>query len=129
MRTTSVMRRGSWLALLAGATLLALAGWLAVGRPAQANPATVSIGSVTVVPNGSATIGITLTPGTGETVGALTLDVAYSGAVVTPTACAAPGGVCNTAYAPATVRFALASPGGLTGQVGTITFTAGPSQG
>jgi hypothetical protein len=116
------MRRGSRLALLTGASLLALLAWIAVAGLAHADPADVSVGSASVAPGGSATVGITVSPGAGETVGAASIDVSYS-AEVSPTACT-PVATCNITFGPNTVRLALANPSGLTGEVGTITFQA-----
>ncbi len=122
MRMTSVMRRGSRLALLAGASLLALAAWVAVAGLAHANPAAVSVGSASVALGESATVGITITPGAGETVGSAGINVSYD-AAVSPTACT-PVATCNITYGANTVRLTLVSLSGLIGQVGTITFQA-----
>ncbi len=122
MRMTSVMRMGSRLALLAGASLLALLAGVAVAGLAHADPAVVSVGSASVAPGDSATVGITVSPEAGETVGSASIDVSYS-AEVSPTACT-PVATCNITFGPSTVRLALANPSGLTGEVGTITFQA-----
>ena len=94
MIETLVTRRGSWLALLAGATLLALAGWLAVTGVARADVSSLGIGSATVEPGDDVTLNVTAVA-TDPGVGAYTVDVVYDGVLVDATACTSAAGVCS----------------------------------
>ena len=118
MAMSAVIRRGSWLAMLAGVTLLALAAWVATAGLAHADPATVSIASANVASDGSTTVGITVNPGTGETVGTATIDVSYDATNVSATACT-PVATCNTAYGADTVNTTCKVPpqGCITAQI------------
>ena len=63
--------KGFWLALLAGAALLVLMGWMAA-RPAQAVQHTVSVDSATVAPGGTVSVDVTA-QGSAAGLGALRL--------------------------------------------------------
>jgi len=126
MSKAIIVRKAPRLALLAGGILLAL-GWFALANLVQANPATVSIGSATVAPNGSVTVPVNITPTGTEVVAGVLIDVTYPTSL-SVTGCT-PAATCNTAYGPNTVRMALANLSGLSGQVGSITFQAGATPG
>jgi hypothetical protein len=57
-------------------------------------------------------------------VGSLDLEVHYDNAVLTATGCTTSIGVCNPSFGPDTVRYAMSDISGMSGVVGTVTFTA-----
>ncbi len=131
MIKTLVERRGSWLALLAGATLLALAGWLAVTGLARADVSSLGIGSATVEPGDEVTLNVSAVA-TDPGVGAYTVDVVYDGSLVDATACTSAAGVCSIdTVGINTVRLTGGFAAGSSGDVGlgSITFSAGATEG
>jgi len=118
------LRKAWWWA--AAAALVSGGLWLALAGRAAADPATVTVGSASGAPGTSVTVNITVTPGAGETVGALTLQVTYDATRLSVTGCN-PAATCNPNWGPNTVRLALANPAGLSGVVGNISFDILPN--
>ena len=122
-------QNGFWLVALLAVAILALTGWLGAAGTAQAvSPASVSVGSTNVAPGGLTAVGLTVTPGSGKTVGAIIVDVSYDTTAATATSCT-PVATCNTEFGPGVVRIVRFDPAGLSGTVGTISFLAGDSTG
>ena len=122
-------RNGFWLVALLAVAILALTGWLGAADTAQAvDTASVSVGSTSVQPGGITAVGITVTSGSGKTVGAVIVDVSYDTTALTATSCT-PGPTCNTGFGPGVVRIVRVDPAGLSGTVGTISFLAGDATG
>ena len=122
-------QNGFWLVALLAVAVLALTGWLAAADTAQAvDTASVSVSSTSVQPGGLTAVGLTVTPGSGKTVGAVIVDVSYDTTALTATSCT-PGPTCNTGFGPGVVRIVRVDPAGLSGTVGTISFLAGDTTG
>jgi len=89
--------------------------------------ANVAMGTATVAANDNVTVDLIVTPNAGVTIGALDVDVLYDNSTLNATACTPEG--CNEAFAVDTIRFSMASLEGLSGPVGTITFSSIGSEG
>jgi len=120
-----------WLPLSLVGALAAIVAALGVISGAHANPATVGIGSATVEPGASATVALTVTPGSGEQVGALTVDVTYaSGLTISSCEVVAGGGVCNKDFVQGSkARFTIAATTPISGTLANLTFTAPNTEG
>ena len=114
-----------WLPLSVVGALVALVGGLAVISGALASPAAVGVGSATVVPSANVTVPLTVTPASGEEVGALTIDVEYDAALtVVDCDTQAGGDVCNKNFGATTIIYTIAATEALSGTLANITFTA-----
>ena len=122
-------QNGFWLVALLAVAVLALTGWLAAADTAQAvDTASVSVSSTSVQPGDLTAVSLTVTPGSGKTVGAVIVDVSYDTTALTATSCT-PGPTCNPGFGPGVVRIVRVDPAGLSGTVGTISFLAGDTTG
>jgi len=114
------------------ALAVALLGLVSI---ASANPATVGAGSATVEPGAKANIAITVTPAGTEKVGSIEFTIATSNLVTATGPFSENGvvdmlkgtGVCNFNESPA--KCAVASTAALTGDIISIEFTAGSTEG
>jgi hypothetical protein len=120
-RRESMTRRAIWLPLgLFAAALVGLIGLSAQGAQAGGT-ATVTAGSGTVVPGGSITVDLTVTP-SGTLVGALDVTIGYDAAVLDATPDNLGTATCNEGVNPITCSFANLA--GLTGVVASLQFDA-----
>ncbi len=123
MIMTNVVSKGL-LAAIAASALALVAAFLLVSS-ASAASATVSASAdpASIEPGGSTTVTISVTPEGSETVGGVVYNVTYDEAELTATGCT-PAATCNTAFAAGKVGVSLFNAGGLSGDVGTVTFDA-----
>jgi septal ring-binding cell division protein DamX len=112
------------------AALAAVVGLMALISVASAAVSSLGIESATVAPGGSVTVGLNA-EATAPGIGAFTVDVDYDDAKLDYVSCTGhASGLCNKT-ADGTVRFTGASATGISGslELGTITFTAGSTEG
>jgi hypothetical protein len=123
-----------WLPLgLIAAVAFGIMGLVSSSQSAngQTGSAVFAVTAVSAVaPNGSVVVDLSVTPTGVSGVGAFSVDI-VDDALVSATACTGVTGViCNEAFAADTVRFTgAATPPGLTGNIGTITYLAGATEG
>lgn len=118
------LNRGSR-ALALFLVLPVLAGWLVLvsSGSSQGGETTVSIGSATVGPGNSVTVGLTVNPGVGVIVGALDISLNFDSSVIDATGCTVlPTGGCNSEFS--SVFFSIGDVSGLSGLEATATFQA-----
>jgi hypothetical protein len=125
---TNLVNRGL-LAAIAASALALVALVLTVGS-ASANPGSVSLSASpgTIEPNGTSTVGITVTPSSGEVVGGVVMTITFDDSLLEATSCS--GVICNLDVAPGEIAVSqFAIPNGLSGQIGSVLFTSKGDEG
>jgi hypothetical protein len=129
MTLNPALSRG-WTAAVAAAILATVAALAFLGIARAQSVSDLTVGSATVAPGESVTINVT---GTVDDLGSYRVDVVYDAALVTADECSSTNGVCSiNAEGPNTVRINGSNLAGISGDdvlLGTITFTAGDTEG